>query len=144
MIPLTIGWLSLSVFSLGLLGGGGSILTVPLLAYVAGIDAKAAIATSLLVVLAGCASRAMASLMLAEEVHPALGAATAALTVIAAALTVACSRYGQLPPAPTGPVAQGSHRRAPPACGVMHQPALRGDRDLHPIPLAALAHFHCV
>ena len=27
--------------SLGLLGGGGSILTVPLLTYVAGLDAKA-------------------------------------------------------------------------------------------------------
>ena len=36
--------------SLGLLGGGGSILTVPLLVYVAGMDAKEAIATSLLVV----------------------------------------------------------------------------------------------
>jgi uncharacterized membrane protein YfcA len=43
----------LSVFvgvSLGLLGGGGSILAVPLLVYVAGMDAKEAIATSLLVV----------------------------------------------------------------------------------------------
>lgn len=36
--------------SLGLLGGGGSILTVPLLTYVAGIDARHAIAMSLLVV----------------------------------------------------------------------------------------------
>ncbi|MGE0214208.1 sulfite exporter TauE/SafE family protein [Mycolicibacterium sp.] len=36
--------------ALGLLGGGGSILTVPLLAYVAGMEAKQAIATSLLVV----------------------------------------------------------------------------------------------
>lgn len=36
--------------TLGLLGGGGSILMVPLLVYVAGLDAKAAIATSLLVV----------------------------------------------------------------------------------------------
>ena len=36
--------------SLGLLGGGGSILTVPLLAYVAGMEAKQAIATSLVVV----------------------------------------------------------------------------------------------
>jgi uncharacterized membrane protein YfcA len=35
---------------LGLLGGGGSILMVPLLVYVAGLDAKEAIATSLLVV----------------------------------------------------------------------------------------------
>ncbi|MEE1942927.1 sulfite exporter TauE/SafE family protein [Streptomyces sp. TRM 70361] len=36
--------------SLGLLGGGGSILTVPLLVYVAGMDAKEAVATSLFVV----------------------------------------------------------------------------------------------
>lgn len=44
---------ALSVFigiALGLLGGGGSILTVPLLVYVAGEDAKAAIASSLFVV----------------------------------------------------------------------------------------------
>ncbi|MDG5482790.1 sulfite exporter TauE/SafE family protein [Mycolicibacterium gadium] len=50
MIAMTV---SLAVFvgiALGLLGGGGSILTVPLLAYVAGMDAKQAIATSLLVV----------------------------------------------------------------------------------------------
>jgi uncharacterized membrane protein YfcA len=36
--------------SLGLLGGGGSILTVPLLTYVAGLDPKEAIAASLFVV----------------------------------------------------------------------------------------------
>ena len=36
--------------SLGLLGGGGSILTLPLLVYVAGMETKEAIATSLLVV----------------------------------------------------------------------------------------------
>lgn len=50
MVTLTV---ALAVFvgvALGLLGGGGSILTVPLLAYVAGMDAKQAIATSLLVV----------------------------------------------------------------------------------------------
>lgn len=35
---------------LGLLGGGGSILTVPLLVYVVGIEPKSAIATSLLIV----------------------------------------------------------------------------------------------
>ncbi len=35
---------------LGLLGGGGSILALPILAYVVGIEPKAAIATSLLVV----------------------------------------------------------------------------------------------
>lgn len=50
MIALAV---ALAVFvgvSLGLLGGGGSILTVPLLAYVAGLEPKPAIATSLLVV----------------------------------------------------------------------------------------------
>jgi uncharacterized membrane protein YfcA len=50
---MTIAVIALSVLiglSLGLLGGGGSILTVPILVYVAGLDAKAAIATSLLVV----------------------------------------------------------------------------------------------
>ncbi len=36
--------------SLGLMGGGGSILAVPVLKYAAGLDAKTAIATSLLVV----------------------------------------------------------------------------------------------
>lgn len=36
--------------SLGLMGGGGSILAVPVLKYAAGLEAKAAIATSLLVV----------------------------------------------------------------------------------------------
>ena len=50
MIALTIGLAVFVGISLGLLGGGGSILTVPLLAYVAGLDAKQAIATSLLVV----------------------------------------------------------------------------------------------
>lgn len=50
MIALTIA-LAVGVgISLGLLGGGGSILTVPLLTYVAGLDAKHAIAMSLLVV----------------------------------------------------------------------------------------------
>jgi uncharacterized membrane protein YfcA len=50
MVALTIGLAVLVGISLGLLGGGGSILTVPLLAYVAGLDPKHAIATSLLVV----------------------------------------------------------------------------------------------
>lgn len=36
--------------TLGLLGGGGAILTVPMLVYVLGVDAKVAVATSLLVV----------------------------------------------------------------------------------------------
>lgn len=45
--------LSLAVLvgiSLGLLGGGGSILTVPILSYIAGMTPKAAIASSLFVV----------------------------------------------------------------------------------------------
>lgn len=50
MIALTVVLAVFVGISLGLLGGGGSILTVPLLAYVAGLDAKQAIATSLLVV----------------------------------------------------------------------------------------------
>jgi uncharacterized membrane protein YfcA len=50
---VTIVVLALSVLigvSLGLLGGGGSILTVPILTYVGGKTAKAAIASSLFVV----------------------------------------------------------------------------------------------
>ena len=46
MIALTI-LLAVSVgISLGLLGGGGAILMVPLLTYVAGLECKHAIATS--------------------------------------------------------------------------------------------------
>ena len=48
---LTIALLALLVgLSLGLLGGGGSILAVPVLVYGAGLPPKAAIATSLIVV----------------------------------------------------------------------------------------------
>ncbi|MFU8874635.1 sulfite exporter TauE/SafE family protein [Micromonospora sp. SL4-19] len=47
---LTVGLAVLIGVSLGLLGGGGSILAVPLLVYVAGLPTKEAIATSLLVV----------------------------------------------------------------------------------------------
>ena len=48
-------WLTLALavvvgITLGVFGGGGSILTVPLLVYVAGLDTKPAIATSLVVV----------------------------------------------------------------------------------------------
>jgi uncharacterized membrane protein YfcA len=50
MIAVTVVLAVFVGISLGLLGGGGSILTVPLLAYVAGMDPKQAIATSLLVV----------------------------------------------------------------------------------------------
>src|SRR5574340_500318 len=50
MLSLTLALAVLVGVPLGLLGGGGSILTVPLLAYVAGMEAKQATATSLLVV----------------------------------------------------------------------------------------------
>ena len=50
MIAVAVVLAVLVGVSLGLLGGGGSILTVPLLAYVAGMEAKQAIATSLVVV----------------------------------------------------------------------------------------------
>lgn len=50
MLVLTVVLAVLVGITLGLLGGGGSILTVPLLVYVAGMDTKEAIATSLLVV----------------------------------------------------------------------------------------------
>jgi uncharacterized protein len=47
---LVLGLSVLIGVSLGLLGGGGSILTVPILAYLGGMTAKAAIASSLFVV----------------------------------------------------------------------------------------------
>lgn len=50
MIILTIVLAVVVGISLGLLGGGGSILMVPILVIVSGMDPKAAIATSLLVV----------------------------------------------------------------------------------------------
>lgn len=50
MIALAVALAVLVGVLLGLLGGGGSILAVPLLVYVAGLGAKEAIATSLLVV----------------------------------------------------------------------------------------------
>lgn len=50
MIAATLALSVLIGVTLGLLGGGGSILTVPILLYVAGLGPKEAIATSLLVV----------------------------------------------------------------------------------------------
>jgi uncharacterized membrane protein YfcA/glyoxylase-like metal-dependent hydrolase (beta-lactamase superfamily II)/rhodanese-related sulfurtransferase len=50
MIILAVALSLLVGVSLGLLGGGGSILAVPLLVYVAGLDAHQAVATSLFVV----------------------------------------------------------------------------------------------
>ena len=50
MIALALVLAVLIGVSLGLLGGGGSILTVPILVYVVGLEARDGIATSLLVV----------------------------------------------------------------------------------------------
>jgi len=49
-LPLVLALSVLIGVSLGLLGGGGSILTVPILVYVAGMPAQEAIASSLFVV----------------------------------------------------------------------------------------------
>jgi uncharacterized membrane protein YfcA len=49
-LALTVALAAVIGISLGMLGGGGSILAVPLLVYVAGLPAKEAIATSLFVV----------------------------------------------------------------------------------------------
>jgi uncharacterized membrane protein YfcA len=59
MSPLGLGLSLLIGISLGFFGGGGSILTVPLLVYVFGLDPKAAIASSLLVVGAASMSGAL-------------------------------------------------------------------------------------
>ena len=50
MVAVALALSVLIGLSLGLLGGGGSILTVPILSYVAGMSTKAAIASSLFVV----------------------------------------------------------------------------------------------
>ncbi|MER8046678.1 sulfite exporter TauE/SafE family protein [Streptomyces sp. NPDC094032] len=50
MIALVVAASLLVGVTLGVLGGGGSILTVPILVYLAGLDPKEAIATSLFVV----------------------------------------------------------------------------------------------
>jgi uncharacterized protein len=50
MVVLAVALAVLVGLALGMLGGGGSILAVPLLVYVAGVGTKEAIATSLLVV----------------------------------------------------------------------------------------------
>ena len=146
VLKITLLGLAVGVIS-GLVGAGGGFLLVPALVLLAGLPMPLAVGTSLVIIamqsfagfaghlanehidwkLAGMVTAAavvgaliggrliafinpatlrqlfgwfvllMASLMLAEEVHPALGAATAALTVIAAGLIIACSRYGHCP-----------------------------------------------
>ena len=64
MLALATGLAVFIGIALGLLGGGGSILTVPLLVYIVGMDTKQAIASGLFVVgvtsLVGMASHARA------------------------------------------------------------------------------------
>ena len=131
----------------GLVGAGGGFLLVPALALLAGLPMPIAVGTSLVVIsmqsFAGFAGHLaseqidwrlaafvtaaavvgalvggrliafvnpvtlrrmfgwfvllMASVILAEEVHPAVGAATAGLTVMAAGISLACTRYGHCP-----------------------------------------------
>jgi hypothetical protein len=50
MPVVTVAMAAVVGVALGMLGGGGSILMVPLLTYIGGLDAKQAIATALLVV----------------------------------------------------------------------------------------------
>ena len=49
-VLLTLGLAFVVGTTLGLLGGGGSIMLVPILVYVTGLDTKEAIAASLVVV----------------------------------------------------------------------------------------------
>jgi uncharacterized protein len=60
MIIVALGLSLLIGVALGLLGGGGSILTLPILTYVAGVETKAAIASSLFVVAVTSATGAIA------------------------------------------------------------------------------------
>ena len=69
--------------SLGLLGGGGSILTVPILVYVVGLETKSAIATSLFVVGATSLS-AMVAHARAGRVRWRVGASFGAASMVGA------------------------------------------------------------
>lgn len=79
-------------FSLGLLGGGGSILTLPILVYVLRMDAKPAIATSLIVV--GVTSvAAMLPHLRAGRVNARVGLAFGASSMVGAFLGGRLSRF---------------------------------------------------
>lgn len=79
-------------FSLGLLGGGGSILTVPILVYVLRMDAKPAIATSLIVVGVTSAA-AMLPHVRAGRVNARVGLAFGASSMAGAFLGGRLSRF---------------------------------------------------
>ncbi|MFG3345870.1 sulfite exporter TauE/SafE family protein [Streptomyces sp. NPDC048018] len=83
MIVLIVAASLLIGVSLGVLGGGGSILTVPLLVYLAGLDTKEAVATSLFVV--GVTSlAALVPHARARRVHWRTGAAFGAFSMVGA------------------------------------------------------------
>ncbi|MFB7864883.1 sulfite exporter TauE/SafE family protein [Streptomyces sp. NPDC056069] len=83
MIVLIVAASLLIGVSLGVLGGGGSILTVPLLVYLAGQDTKEAVATSLLVV--GVTSlAALIPHARARRVHWRTGSAFGAFSMVGA------------------------------------------------------------
>ncbi|HME48458.1 sulfite exporter TauE/SafE family protein [Mycobacterium sp.] len=146
VLKITLLGVAVGVIS-GLVGAGGGFLLVPALALLAGLPMPAAVGTSLVVIsmqsFAGLAGHLatehidwrlaamvtaaavvgalvggrlirwvdpkalrttfgwmvlfMASLVLAQEVHPSVGAAAAGLTLFAAATTLACSRYAHCP-----------------------------------------------
>jgi uncharacterized membrane protein YfcA len=56
LLPVAVSLVALVGVTLGMLGGGGSILTVPILVYVLGLPAHQAIATSLFVIVATSAA----------------------------------------------------------------------------------------
>jgi hypothetical protein len=90
--------LSLAIgVSLGLLGGGGSILTLPVLHYAFGIEAHAAVATSLLVV-GATSSVALIRHARAGRVQWRTGLAFGAASMLSA---FAGGRLGQSLPGPT-------------------------------------------
>lgn len=82
--------------ALGLLGGGGSILTVPLLAYVFGLEPKQAIATSLPIVAAASAVACLGHTR-ARHVHWQTGLAFAGTGMLGAHVG---GRVGSLLPGP--------------------------------------------
>lgn len=78
--------------SLGLLGGGGSILTLPILVYVLGLEPKSAIATSLLVVGATSAAAVLPHAR-AGRVDARMGAAFAVASMAGAYGGARLARY---------------------------------------------------
>ncbi len=103
----TIGWVSaaLAGISLGLLGGGGSILTVPILVYFFGFSGVAATGSSLLIVGSGALAGSLGPLFKGE-----LPWKKAFLFAVPSATTVFVTRRFILPAVPdqVGPITKDS------------------------------------